>query len=82
MCCFEPYPKPAPREPYTRRELMLGPIFLTERPESWRPWLERRRHYLHKNVSAMKSSRNPQSQKRLLKAQEELMYTLDVLQNL
>ncbi|MBN1777502.1 MAG: SAM-dependent methyltransferase [Clostridiales bacterium] len=69
-------------EPYTRRELMLGPMFLSERPESWRPWLERRRHYLHKTVSAMKAADNPQSEKRLLKAQEELTYTLDVLQNL
>ena len=44
-------------EPYTRRELMLGPVFLAERPESWRPWLERRRHYLHKTVSAMTAAR-------------------------
>ena len=75
-------PKSGIEEPYTRRELMLGPIFLEERPESWRPWLERRRHYLHKSVSAMKTAENPQNEKRLLRAQEELMYTMDVLQNL
>ncbi len=69
-------------EPYTRRELMLGPVFLSERPESWRPWLERRRHYLHKTVSAMTSAESEPNEKRLQKAQEELKYTLDVLQNL
>lgn len=69
-------------EPYTRRELMLGPVFLQERPDSWRPWLERRRHYLHKTVSAMTVAQSEPNEKRLLKAQEELKYTLDVLQNL
>jgi tRNA (adenine22-N1)-methyltransferase len=69
-------------EPYTRRELLLGPIFLSERPDSWRPWLERRRHYLHKTVSAMKGAQSKQNERRFLKAQEELSYTLEVLQNL
>ena len=69
-------------DPYTRRELMLGPIFLAERPESWRPWLERRWHYLHKTVSSMKAAQSAPNEKRLQKAQEELAYTLDVLQNL
>ncbi len=69
-------------EPYTRRELMLGPVFLRERPESWRPWLERRRHYLHKTVSSFKAAGGDLSEKRFRKAQEELDYTLDVLQNL
>ena len=69
-------------EPYTRRELMLGPVFLAERPESWRPWLERRRHYLHKTVSAMTAAGSEPNEKRFLKAQEELRYTLEVLQNL
>ncbi len=69
-------------EPYTRRELMLGPVFLRERPESWRPWLERRRHYLHKTVSSFKAAGGDLNEKRFRKAQEELDYTLDVLQNL
>ena len=69
-------------EPYTRRDLMLGPVFLMERPDGWRPWLERRRHYLHKTVHAMQSAESPQNERRLMKAQEELQYTLDVLQNL
>lgn len=69
-------------EPYTRRELMLGPVFLRERPESWRPWLERRRHYLHKTVSSFKAAGGDPTEKRFQKAQEELQYTLDVLQNL
>lgn len=69
-------------EPYTRRELLLGPVFLTERPDGWRPWLERRQHYLHKTVTAMKASENPLNERRLMKAQEELHYTADVLQNL
>ncbi|HPJ02880.1 MAG TPA: class I SAM-dependent methyltransferase [Candidatus Limiplasma sp.] len=69
-------------EPYTRRELMLGPMFLKERPESWRPWLERRRHYLHKTVSSLKAAGTDPQEKRFHKAQEELSYTLDVLQNL
>lgn len=69
-------------EPYTRRELMLGPVFLRECPESWRPWLERRRHYLHKTVVSMKAAESAPDEKRLLKAQEELQYTLEVLQNL
>ncbi|MFH1512505.1 MAG: class I SAM-dependent methyltransferase [Bacillota bacterium] len=69
-------------QPYTRCELMLGPVFLRERPESWRPWLERRQHYLHKSVSAMVTARNELNEKRLFKAQEELRYTLEVLQTL
>jgi len=68
-------------EPYTRRELMLGPVFLQERPDGWRPWLERRRHYLHKSVSAMEAAPSEANQRRLQKAREELEYTLDVLQN-
>ena len=75
-------PKTGTEEPYTRRELMLGPIFLIEHPDSWRPWLERRRHYLHKSVNAMQKADQPKNEKRLSKAQEELQYTLDVLQNL
>jgi tRNA (adenine22-N1)-methyltransferase len=67
--------------PYTRRELMLGPVFLTERPEDWRPWLERRRHYLQKTVTALKAAGGETDEKRLMKAQEELLYTLDALQN-
>ncbi len=69
-------------EPYTRRELMLGPVFLAERPEGWRPWLERRRHYLLKSVSAMRAAPNEAGEKRLQKAQDELCYTQDVLQSL
>jgi len=67
---------------YTRRELLLGPVFLQETPESWRPWLERRRHFLHKTVSAMKAAGSDPADRRLLRAQEELKYTMDVLQNL
>ncbi|HPF88428.1 MAG TPA: hypothetical protein PK537_10300, partial [Candidatus Limiplasma sp.] len=59
-----------------------GPVFLQERPENWRPWLERRRHYLHKTVSAMRAAGSEPTDRRLYKAQEELKYTLDVLQNL
>jgi tRNA (adenine22-N1)-methyltransferase len=69
-------------EPYTRRELMLGPVFLKLRPESWRPWLERRRHYLQKSVSAMRAAQSEPDDKRFLKAQEELQYTLEALQTL
>ena len=68
--------------PYTRQELMLGPVFLRERPEGWRPWLERRRHYLHKTVSSLKAAGADPGEKRFMKAQEELLYTVDVLQNL
>jgi tRNA (adenine22-N1)-methyltransferase len=75
-------PKNGSEKPYTRCELMLGPVFLAERPESWRPWLERRRHYLHKTVGALKAAQGEESEKRLFKAQEELTYTMDALQNL
>ena len=68
-------------EPYTRRELMLGPVFLRERPENWKPWLERRRHYLHKSVAAMDAAPSELNEKRRQKAREELTYTLETLQN-
>ncbi len=68
--------------PYTRRELLLGPVFLHERPEDWRPWLDRRQHYLHKAVEAMLKAGADPTERRLLKAQEELRYTMEVLQNL
>ena len=75
-------PAAADTPPYTRRELLLATVFLQERPENWRPWLERRRHYLHKTVSAMRAAGSEPTDRRLYKAQEELKYTLDVLQNL
>jgi tRNA (adenine22-N1)-methyltransferase len=75
-------PAAGDEEPYTRRELMLGPVFLRERPENWKPWLERRRHYLHKSVAAMEAAPSERNEKRLQKTREELTYTLETLQNL
>jgi tRNA (adenine22-N1)-methyltransferase len=69
-------------EPYTRRELMLGPVFLAEHPESWKPWLERRRHYLQKAAHAMQTAESAPNERRLAKVEEELRYTLDALETL
>jgi tRNA (adenine22-N1)-methyltransferase len=66
-------------EPYTRRELMLGPVFLRERPACWLPWLERRVSYLHKSVTALREAPAGGDSHRLRTAEEELAYTLEAL---
>jgi tRNA A22 N-methylase len=74
-------PAPKGAVPYTERELLLGPRLLAERPDSWKPWLLRKRRLLTEAVQSMRTSGGA-DEARLAAAERELRYTLEALQTL
>ena len=65
---------------YTEEELLLGPCLLAERPEEWRPWLERKARILAETVQAMQTAGALKDAERLAIAMQELQYTRNALQ--
>ena len=67
---------------YSEEELLLGPVFLKELPESWLPILLRRERLLQQGITAMEATKLDKDSDRLALFQREISYVQHALARL